>query len=150
VPLDEPGQRAKLPVMPLSLDSFVRATGVYWGAGSGIESGRFVGRVAIEPAVAGVQLLYEAWSEREGLQHREQALLSDGPTGLRLHTSVSEMPEVLTFEADADGFRLADDVGMPMRIVLRVSADRLHWAWWWSPPGEPLIERSKLLARRSH
>jgi hypothetical protein len=138
--------------MPQTLDSFLRATGVYWGSGSGVESGRFVGRVAIEPAVAGVQLLYEAWSEREGLQHREQALLSEGPTGLRLHTSVSEMPEVLTFEAeDDDAFTLTDDVGMPMRIVLRLATpDRLQWAWWWSLPGEPLVERSKLVARRSH
>ncbi|HKH04431.1 MAG TPA: hypothetical protein VKA65_04660 [Acidimicrobiales bacterium] len=134
-----------------SLEAFRRATGVYWGTGSGIESGRFVGRVRVEPAVAGVQLHYEAWSEREGLQHREQALLSEGPDGLRLHTAVSEMPEVLTFEAEGDSFALRDDVGMPMRIVLLVAPpDRLHWAWWWSPPGEPLVERSKLVARRAH
>ncbi len=146
----QPGEKP-MGSVAFTLKDLADASGTYWGTGDGIESSTFVGRVVVAPAISAVRLDYEAWSDREGLQHREQALVVEGPAGLELHTTTSEMPGLLTFVADeaGQGFVLSGDAPMAMRIVLELpEPGTLRWAWWWSPPGEEIVERSALLASR--
>jgi len=94
-----------------------------------------------------VLLHYEAHGA-SGLQHVEYALLGRGATGLELHTVIDTRSEVMTFsevEPGVFGLRGPRD----MRIVLGTPAtDTVSYAWWWAAPGEPVIERSRLVARR--
>jgi hypothetical protein len=130
------------------VERLLAAPGVYWGHGDGPESGRFVGRIEVQPMLSAVLLHYEAYGA-SGLQHVEYALLGRSATGPELYTVIDTRSEVMTFsevEPGIFGLRGPSD----MRIVLETPAtDTLSYAWWWAAPGEAVIERSRLVARRA-
>jgi hypothetical protein len=117
------------------LERLLAAPGLYWGHGDGPESGRFVGRIAVEPILSAVLLKYEAHGEA-GLQHVEYSLLGRSSTGLQLHTVVDTRQELMTFAEEQPGvFTL--DARTGMRIVIETpEPSTLSYAWWWSRPGE--------------
>lgn len=131
------------------LDWMIDNPGVYWGLGDGEESGQFVGRVSVARGLGrSVELGYEAWSDREGLQHAERSRLAptfDG--GAQLIASITESPVPLIFrEASRGEFVTAD--GPEMKILITTNADTISYAWWWAPPGEVVREQSKVFVRR--
>ena len=128
------------------LDHLLGAPGVYWGNGDGIESGKFVGRVEVQPFLNAASLHYEAFGE-SGLQHVEHALLARTLSGLSIRSVIDTRTEAMTFEEAEPGvFRLQS--GADMRIVIETPEPNcLCYAWWWGPPGEHVVERSRLVAR---
>lgn len=120
--------------------------GIYWGPGDGAESGPFVGRLEVVTEGTSRRIRYEAWSDREGLQHQEHGLLTRVGDSLVLETRISESPEsVLRFEmGDGRQFRLLD--GPDMRIVFDVTdgGNAMSYAWWWAPAGDTVREQSRL------
>lgn len=130
------------------LARLLAAPGVYWGAGSGPESGDFIGRIEVRPILGGVTIDYEAWSEREGLQHREHALLTDSGPTLRLHVLTSEMGLGLMFEEESKAGNFVLRNGPDMRVVIEHDEDTLSYAWCWAPESEQVREQSRLVARR--
>lgn len=133
------------------LDWLLERPGLYWGMGNGPESGTFVGRVEVESVLSqqAVSLSYEAWSEEEGFQHAERALLGRDPDGvLELTTVISERLGTLRFREGGTGVFTLDGP-MAMRIVLRtLDDDVLTYAWWWAKPGDETIEQSKAVLHR--
>jgi hypothetical protein len=128
------------------LERLLVAPGLYWGHGDGPESGRFVGRIAVEPMLSAVLLKYEAHGEA-GLQHVEHSVLGRSPTGLKLHTVIDTRQELMTFVEEQPGVFTLDGP-TDMRIVIDTpEPGTLSYAWWWSPPGENVIERSRLVAQ---
>jgi hypothetical protein len=128
------------------LDHLLGAPGVYWGNGDGIESGKFVGRIEVRPLLNAASLHYEAFGER-GLQHVEHALVARTLTCLSVCSVIDTRQESMTFdEAEPGVFR--QQSGPEMRIVIEApEAGCLSYAWWWAPPGEDVVERSRLVAR---
>lgn len=122
--------------------------GIYWGTGDGPESGPFVGRLEVATEDGRRTIRYEAWSEREGLQHQEHGVLAWVDDSLVLETRISERPgNVLRFQLGDDlHFRLLD--GPDMRIVFDVidGGDAVRYSWWWAPPGDTVREQSHLEA----
>jgi len=137
--------RDMLGAMSDVLDRLQAAPGIYWGHGDGLESGPFVGRVEVELLLNAVMLHYEAHGT-DGLQHVEHTLLARGSRGLELHALIDTRQEVMTFSEREPGvFRL--DASVDMRILIEVAKPGvLSYAWWWAPPGDDVIERSKLVA----
>jgi hypothetical protein len=131
------------------LQDLAMRPGTYWGLGSGPESGDFVGRLEIAPLGDGVRLGYEAWSPQQGLQHREETLLTAEPDGrLLLHVATAESEPVLTFAEEGAGAFVAGDL-RPLRIVVELpEIDTVVYAWWWPPQGGRMVEQSRLVARR--
>jgi hypothetical protein len=135
------------------LAALIAAPGVYRGRGDGPESGPFVARLAVTPAVKGraVTLDYEATSDRNGLQHVEHSVLVVGGDGrLELHVACVELPGVTRFTQVGTGEFAAYDGPLPARIVItQPGADALTYAWWWARDEADMREQSRATVRRS-
>ena len=116
--------------------------GLYRGTVSGVESGDCLCRIDVRRLTPhALSLDYEAVGP-DGLQHVEHTIV----TPSALHVAASEFPDVVVFEATADG-RYVADAPMPMEIRADWNGDQLTWAWHWAPPGEALHEQSRATAR---
>jgi hypothetical protein len=136
--------------MPEStLDWMLTNPGTYWGLGDGEESGQFIGRIEIVCGLGRtVDVGYEAWSDREGLQHAERTRLApttDG--GAQLIATITEAPAPLIFRETQVGEFVTVE-GPEMKIIISVEDNALSYAWWWAPAGEVVREQSRLIARR--
>jgi hypothetical protein len=118
------------------LHRLTAATGVYRGRGDGPESGPFVARMAVSPAVAGraVTLDYEATNDRDGLRHVEHTVLVLGGSGrLELHVASLELPGMVCFGQTGPDQFTAYEGPLVARIVLTLPRPgEISYAWWWS------------------
>lgn len=126
------------------------ATGVYFGAGDGAESGPFLARIAIAHLPGGgVAIDYEATSREQGVQHVEHSLLVAGPDGAdQLFIAHSESPYVTVMAERIAGSGRFEQVaaGGPFTMEVRIdvpSPGELVYAWWWAMAGDTPMEQSR-------
>ena len=135
------------------LARLAHSPGIYRGRGDGPESGPFVARIGITTVLRGraVTLDYEAFSDRNGLQHVEHTVLTTGEGGrLELHVACLELPGVVRFVETAPGAFSAYDGPVPARIVINTpNADRLHYAWWYARDESEPTEQTRAEVRRT-
>ena len=128
--------------------------GIYFGAGSGDESGPFVSRIDVSVLPnGGRHIRYEATSVEQGVQHLEQTLLTAGPDGRDwLHIAHSESPfvtEMVETEAGSGRFEQTEQAGpYTMAVVIeQPETGRITYAWWWGANGDDPVVQSKADAR---
>lgn len=126
------------------------ATGVYFGAGDGAESGPFLARIAIARLPGGgVAIDYEATSREQGVQHVEHSLLVAGPDGGdQLFIAHSESPHVTVMAERVAGSGRFEQVsaGGPFTMEVRIEVPQdgeLVYAWWWAMAGDTPTEQSR-------
>ncbi|MDY7103201.1 MAG: hypothetical protein S0880_18620 [Actinomycetota bacterium] len=136
-----------------TLDALRERCGVHLGRGDGPESGPFVARIELGrmPDDLGVEVRYEAWSDAQGLQHRERTLVApDAATGeLSLWVLCGEIPGVVRLGERSPGVFESDDAftALSARIVIGLDDGGLSYAWWWALPGAELVEQSRAEVR---
>lgn len=127
------------------IDLLARATGVYWGEGTGPDD--FVARVAVEDAGDGTLIVgYEAWSRQHGLQHAEAVRLGPSDGGAILVATSDGSGDTLLFreaELGVFGSTGPDPVG----LVIEVGHESLTLSWWWPDDGGGLREQSRAQVR---
>lgn len=127
--------------------------GMYRGRGDGPESGPFVARIDVAAVLRGraVTLDYEAFNDRNGLQHIEHTVLTAGEAGrLELHVACLEMPGVVRFVETGPGEFTAYDGPIPARIVIATPAPgALTYGWWWARDDAEPREQSRAEVRRT-
>lgn len=128
------------------LQRLVAAPGIYRGDGDGPESGPFVARLEIRPAVQGRVVLidYEAFGE-DGLSQLDHAMLAeDEAARLDLHVSSLELPGVVRFVETGPGEFVAYEGPVLARIVIGTPGEgRLTYAWWWARGDSAPKEQSR-------
>jgi hypothetical protein len=127
------------------------APGMYRGRGDGPESGPFVARIEVATVLRGraVTMDYEAFSDRNGLQHVEHTVLATGEGGrLELHVACLELPGVVRFVETSPGTFAAYDGPVPARIVVKMPGNgQLHYSWWYARDESEPSEQSRAEVR---
>jgi hypothetical protein len=135
------------------LERLIEAPGLYVGSGDGVGSGVFVGRfqVTVLPSGTAVSLDYEAYGQKELLQHSEHTILARDSEGrLSMFGVHSEAPVPVTLTEQTGGFFRDLEPSGPYLLAIQMAfdGDDLSYSWWWASNGEELVERSRATMRR--
>jgi hypothetical protein len=120
-----------------ALEHLARASGVYWGNGTGPDP--FVARAALTNGADGtVTLEYEAWSSERGLEHAEVARMGLVNGVVTLVAGSADDEAAIVFHEGEQG--VFGSTG-PERVGLVISMDDegLSLSWWW-PDEDPTVD----------
>jgi hypothetical protein len=145
--------RVAVPAETDVLHRLLRSAGVYRGRGDGPESGPFLARMVVTPALAGRAAIldYETTTDRDGLRHVEHSVLLLGADGrLELHVASLDLPGMVRFTQQTPGQFTAYEGPLLARIVLTLPRPGLlSYAWWWSRDDREPREQYRADLRRT-
>lgn len=140
--------------LPL-LDTLLANPGLYIGIGTEPDDGSMtVARIVVTPLPnrASVAIDYEARHPANPTQWSEHAILGSTHDGKLMLISSNEADNTLTFlYEDTPGFFVnrPDEARFPIGIRMEVEEPGvLRYDWWYSMPGQPLVQHDDTVVRR--